>query len=80
MTIQDQTIDQDEYFKGLSGELSDKGFLVTSVDELINFLRDLNKKTKKRIIITTGLKTPRLLKKCMNKMRDINKMIFTKKL
>ncbi|MBC25233.1 MAG: NADH-quinone oxidoreductase subunit B, partial [Rhodobiaceae bacterium] len=39
MTIQDQTIDQDEYFKGLSGELSDKGFLVTSVDELINWAR-----------------------------------------
>ncbi len=43
-----------------------------SVDELINFLRDLNKKTKKRIIITTGLKTPKLLKECMNRIRDIN--------
>ena len=29
-----------------------------SVDELIIFLGDLNKKTEKRIIITTGLKTP----------------------
>ena len=43
-----------------------------SVDELIIFLGDLNKKTKKRIIITTGLKTPRLLRECMNRMKDIN--------
>ena len=43
-----------------------------SVDELIIFLRDLNKKTEKRIIITTGLKTPILLKECMNRMKDIN--------
>ena len=43
-----------------------------SVGELINFLWDLNKKTEKRIIITTGLKTPRLLKECMNKIKDIN--------
>ena len=43
-----------------------------SVDELIIFLGDLNKKTEKRIIITTGLKTPRLLKECMNKIKDIN--------
>ena len=43
-----------------------------SVDELIIFLRDLNKKTEKRIIITTGLKTPILLKECMNRMKDID--------
>ena len=39
MTIQDQTVNQDDYFKELSGELSDKGFLVTSVDEIINWAR-----------------------------------------
>lgn len=43
-----------------------------SVDELIIFLGDLNKKTEKRIIITTGLKTPILLKECMNRMKDID--------
>ena len=47
-----------------------------SVDELIIFLGDLNKKTKKRIIITTGLKTPRLLRECMNRMKDINVSLF----
>ncbi|MEL0232677.1 MAG: NADH-quinone oxidoreductase subunit NuoB, partial [Hyphomicrobiales bacterium] len=39
MSLQGQVIDQDDYFKELSGELSDKGFLVTSVDELINWAR-----------------------------------------
>ena len=39
MSLQDQVINQDDYFKELSGELSDKGFLVTSVDELINWAR-----------------------------------------
>jgi NADH-quinone oxidoreductase subunit B len=37
MSLQGQVIDQDDYFKEISGELSDKGFLVTSVDELINW-------------------------------------------
>ena len=39
MIAQDQSINQDDYFKSLSDEYSDKGFLVTSVDDIINWAR-----------------------------------------
>ena len=43
-----------------------------TLDQLINFLISLQKKTNKKIVITTGVKAPIVLKKCVKNLNNKN--------